>query len=422
MRLAAILALALVLRLAVVFAPIEWTATDSPGYDEPAHSLVARGAYLDATGRPTAERPPGYPVFLALVYLVHDSKRAVGVAQALLGTATVFLVALLLRRRKPEAELPAALLLAVDPIALGVVPYVLREALLLFLLTALLVVLDRTERVLQALLAGALLALLALTHQLYGPLVGFLIIAAKLGRRPVLPLAGAILVIALGWGAWTVRNRAIGSNQLVMTSYPVPAGELWLVSESTNEWLHDDPTTGFQELHFKEIARLQRLHPDDIGAVKSELYARAWANFRREPLTVIGRAARINLWYWLEVPGSVRITTSPRLWVLRIGLIPFHWLRLFWAIVALRELRRRGELSLFSAEGAVWAFLAVVPAPILPIPRYLAPLTAVLDGFAVIGWVLYRQRTLTAPATTVDTPPPPSTGLPTSPSTKVERL
>lgn len=414
-RLLAILLLAFVLRLAVVFAPLEWTATDTPGYDAPAHSLVEKRAYLDAAGRPTAERPPGYPVFLAGVYTLHDSKRAVGVAQALLGTATVLLVELLVRRRRKDASLQAALLLAIDPIALGVVPYVLREALLLFLLTALLVVLDRTKGVAQALLGGLLLALLTLTHQLYGPLVGFIIAAAWLARRPVLPVVGAILVIALGWGAWTLRNQAIGSNQLVMTSYPVPAGELWLVSENTNDWLHDDPTTGFQELHFREIGRLQKLHPDDIAQVKKELYARAWENFQREPLTVIGRALRINLWYWLEVPGSVRITTHPRLWILRLALIPFHWLRLYWAIVGLRELRKRRELSLFSPEVATWVFLAVVPAPLLPIPRYLAPLTAVLDAFSAIGWSLYRQRTLTAPATVEDTPSPPSTALPSTP-------
>src|SRR5581483_7626874 len=112
----AILLLAFLLRLGVVFAPLEWTATDTPGYDEPAHSLVAKHAYLDASGRPTAERPPGYPVFLAAVYALHDSKRAVGVAQALLGAATVLLVERLVRRRRPEAALPAAILLAVDPI------------------------------------------------------------------------------------------------------------------------------------------------------------------------------------------------------------------------------------------------------------------------------------------------------------------
>lgn len=410
-RLGAILVLSLAVRLVPVFAPLDWSAPDSETYDAPARSLVLRHAYLDAQGHETAERPPGYPAFLALVYAIHDSKRAAGVAQAFLGTATVFLLERLLRRRRPEAALKAAFLLAVDPIAIGVVPYVLREALLLFLLTALLVALDRTEGAAKAVLGGALLALATLTHQLYVLLLGFIIIGALLARKSVKPLLAAIVLVVLAVGAWTARNHAIGSKQLVLTSYPVPAGELWLVSESTNEWLHDDPTTGFQELHFREIARLQREHPGDIAAVKSELYARAWANFTREPLTVIGRALRINVWYWLEVPGSIRLTLDPRLWLARIVLIPFHWLRLFWAIVAIFELRRRRELGLFSNELAAWAFLALAPALLLPIPRYLAPLTAVLDGFAVIGWTLYRQRTLTAPATMSDTSIPPSAPL-----------
>src|SRR5256885_14809818 len=89
-RLGGVLDLERVVRLGVVFLPLDWSASDTPGYDEPAHSLVAKGAYLDAEGRPTSERPPGYPAFLALVYSLHDSKRAVGIAQALLGTATVF--------------------------------------------------------------------------------------------------------------------------------------------------------------------------------------------------------------------------------------------------------------------------------------------------------------------------------------------
>jgi len=411
-RLAAIVLLALVLRLAPVLAPLDWSAPDSETYDAPARSLVEKHAYLDAEGRETAERPPGYPAFLALVYSCHDSRRAVGVAQALLGAATVLLLERLIRRRKPEAALGAAFLLAIDPIAIGLVPYVLREALLLFLLTALLLALDSLEGLARGIVSGLLLAALALTHQLYVPLGIFLIVASRLAKGRVRPLLLSLVLVGLGVLGWTLRNQEVGSKQLMLTSYPVPAGELWLVTESTNEWLHDDPTTAFQALHFQEIARLQSNSPNDIGPVKRELYARAWSNFKERPLTVLGRALRINVWYWLEVPGSVRLTLDPRLWVLRVVLIPFHWLRLFWAIVAIRELRKRNELGRFANELATWAFLAIVPAPILPIPRYLAPLTGVLDGFAVVGWVLYRQRTLTLPATEVDSTLPPSAPLP----------
>ncbi|HZV00701.1 MAG TPA: hypothetical protein VFF73_28560 [Planctomycetota bacterium] len=410
-RLGLILIIAFVLRIAVVLAPLDWSAPDSIGYEAPAHGLVAGKGYCDTDGHPTAERPPGYPLFLALVYSIHDSKRAVGVAQALLGTATVFLLERLLRRRRPEIASRAALLLAVDPISLGLVPYVLREALLLFLIAALLLALDRTSGWKQGVTAGLILAALTLTHSLYVLLGPFLIIGGLVARRRVWPLMMSLAFVAAAVGAWTLRNRSIGSDQLVLTSYPVPAGELWLVSESTNEWLHDDPTTGFQELHFREIARLQREHPGDIAAVKSELYARAWANLTHEPLTVLGRVARINLWYWLEVPGSVRITLHPRLWLARIALIPFQWLRLFWAVAAILLLRKRGELGSFWAELSTCAFLAVGPALLLPIPRYLSPLTCVIDALAVLGWTLDRQRRLTVTATNVAGSVPPSQGV-----------
>ncbi len=374
--------------------------------------------YLDARGRPTAERPPGYPAFLAAVFALSSSTRAVACAQALLGAASVGLVYLLLVRRSRSAAALAALFLAIDPIALGLVPFVLREALLQVLLIALLVVLDRTnERPwVQGLGAGVLLAALTLTHQLYGFLGPFLFLGALVSRRRIAPLllAGAIVFLAIV--GWTARNLSIGSKQLVLSSYPIPAGELWLMSESTNEWLHDDPTTGYQDLHFQEIARLQREHPGDIAAVKSELYARAFANLRREPLVVAFRVARINFWYWVEVPGSIRITLHPRLWVARLVLIPFHWLRLFWAVVALVELSRAREVRrTYPFEAATWLFAALAPAILLPLPRYLAPVGPLLDGFAALGIVAYamrRQGALTAirgTPTQVDGPPDRST-------------
>ncbi|MBI3724289.1 hypothetical protein HY251_10110 [bacterium] len=356
----AIILLAFVLRAVVVFLPFDFSASDSYTYDFPARSLAAFHGYQDESGRPTAERPPGYPLFLALVYMVSARPVAVGLAQALLGTATVALLHRLIRRRRPEAANLAAFVLAVDPVAIL--------------------------------------------------LVGFLLVAWLLARKRPVPLLIAAAIVALGVGAWTYRNYRIDSKQLVLTSYPVPAGEFWLMTESTNEWLHDDSTTAFQEFHFQEIHRLQEKTPGDIAPVKSELYARALANLKREPLVVLGRAARINAWYWLEVPGSVRITIHPRLRWLRLGLIPFHWVRLLWAIAGLIELRRRRELGSFASEIAAWAFLAIGPCLLLPLPRYLAPLVAVLDGLAATGFVLYVRRTGELPWTESSTYAPSSSG------------
>lgn len=428
-----VVAIALVLRLALVFVPVDFGAPDTESYVAPARSLAAGQGYLDAAGRPTAERPPGFPAFLALVFVVAGpSPRAVGVAHAVLGAATVYLVHRLLRRRWPSAALPAAAVLAVDPIALGLVPFVLREALLLFTLTLLLVLLEelRERPIALALAGGAALATLALTHQLYVLLGPFLVVAAVVAkdRRRALALLLAMAVVVGGLAAWGARNRAIGSRNVALTSYPVPAGELWLVSESTDWWLHDDPSTGFQDLHFREIGRLYDEHGGDVDLVKRDLYARALENFRREPLRVIGRAVRMNIWYWLEVPGSIRITHHPRLCWLRVGLVPFQWLRLFWAIVAVFFIARRS----FAMELGAWAFLALAPALLLPIPRYLAPLSPVLDALAVVGFLAHRQGALTSlrnPTTPVVTPDhrssPASTGgpgnQPAGPSTEVER-
>jgi hypothetical protein len=293
------------------------------------------------------------------------------------------------------------------------VPFVLREALLLFLVTLLLVLLEelRERPLFQGLAVGAVLAALALTHQLYMLLGPFLLVGALVTRSRRLPLLVAVGVTVLALAGWNARNRAIGTSSLALTSYPVPAGELWLVSESTNDWLHDDPTTGFQELHFREIGRIQDAHPGDMKAVKAELYGRAWENFEREPLTVLGRLARINVWFWLEVPGSIKITLHPRLWLARIVLIPFVWLRLLLVAVALLELRRRRELGAIGNELATLAFFVLAPALLLPIPRYLAPLASVLDALAVIGILLHRQRRLTDAAPPVVEPSPVAPGL-----------
>ncbi len=111
-RIAVVLvALALVLRLGFMLAtPGYAPAHDDRDYDRLACGLVAGDGYTRAgpatppegcgegpTGRPTAFRPPGFPMFLAAVYTVTEPIgierwTAARVAQALLGTAVVALL------------------------------------------------------------------------------------------------------------------------------------------------------------------------------------------------------------------------------------------------------------------------------------------------------------------------------------------
>src|SRR5690606_21100010 len=145
--------------------PFAFDASDTPGYWEPAVSLASGRGYLDAAGLPTAERPPGYPVFLAGVFLVAGgpSALAVQVAQALLGGLTAVATALLLARLvERRLALAGALLTALDPVAVGQAPWLLREALLQALVTALLLALALLRGRGRLLVAAALLVALTL--------------------------------------------------------------------------------------------------------------------------------------------------------------------------------------------------------------------------------------------------------------------
>jgi hypothetical protein len=190
----AILATALLLRVAVA---LVWTAPltgDAADYHRLASGLAEGRGFVDARGEPTAWRPPGYPAFLATVYrALGDGPRAVGLAQAVIGTATVALVgALTTALLGSTAGLIGAALVAADAAQLSLTARRLSEGLFTLLLLAMLwCALRARERLHEggapwgwAATAGALGGLGTLTRGLF---VGFpLLVAAALaleGRR-----------------------------------------------------------------------------------------------------------------------------------------------------------------------------------------------------------------------------------------------
>jgi hypothetical protein len=251
---------------------------------------------------------------------------------------------------------------AVDPIAIGQSPFLLREALLGFLVAALLWARTALTGRSRAVATAALLAAATLPPQLYVLLFAFLLGADALAlgaRSPrarwnLAVWAGIGLLVATSLLLWARRNeRVTGQLSFTASSNAVPARELWLTSECSNNWLSGDLATGFQYLAFAEERRLV----DEVGlaAAKTELYRRTWVNWRDHPLRSLGRLLRINLWYWLEVPGAVRLAASDRLRWTRCALLPFH------------------------------SFFALAPALLYPVPRYLGPAYPALDLLAVLG-------------------------------------
>ena len=93
---------------------------------------------------------------------------------------------------------------------------------------------------------------------------------------------------------------------------------------------------------------------------------------------------RQNAWYWLEVPGAIKLVEHPRLHWVRWGLVAFLWVRLTGVAAAVIWVWRRGWAP-HRFELALLAFFALAPALLYPIPRYLAPACPLLDGLAAIA-------------------------------------
>lgn len=401
-RLVFVMLLALGVRLGLALVPFDYSGPDSVTYLEPARSLARGEGYLAADGTPSASRPPGYPAFLAVVFLAFGDGpgglAAVRGLQALLGALAVGLVHEAVRATAPAGARPAAIVaavtLAVDPVSAGQGPFLLREALLTFGVAALVRALTLRPARVRALAVGLTLAGLALTHQLYVLVGPFLALAdlgrawgragprAALRRLPAWVLAGVL--VAWPVTLWALRNeRVTGHRSFTLAQNAVVHRELWLTVMCPNAWLPSDPATGYQESAFTQEGHMYELL--GLEGTRRELLRRAAEAWREHPLRSLGRTLRINAWYWLELPGAVRLVEHPRLFVARWGALPLHWARLVAAAAGLWFVLRDPRWARLRPLAALVAFFALAPALLYPIPRYLAPACPVLAALAGVA-------------------------------------
>ena len=249
-----ILVFALALRVGVAFAWQPAPTGDAEDYHRLATGLAAGRGYVDTRGQPTAWRPPGYPAFLAGVYVVvGDAPAAVGLIQAAVGTASVAAVfAVTAPVLGATAGLVAAALVAVDVAQLSLTAQRLSEG--LFTLLLLLLVLSSLRlraRLLAAAspwgwaaVAGVLGGIATLTRGLF---VGYPLVlaaalaadgggtAARSGRRRA--GAAALLLLTayvLTLLPWTLRNvTAVGAPVPVATQGGITLYSSWFPPDGT---------------------------------------------------------------------------------------------------------------------------------------------------------------------------------------------
>lgn len=221
--------LALVVRVAFVIVQIElepfdiaFDADDTVVYRSIADNLREHGRYW-YEDRPTAFVTPGYPLFLAVVYLAGRSVLLVAVVQAFVGAITVGLVAATANQLAGRrAAWFAGLIAAVYPHLVFWTGYVLTETLFVFTLALAVCLLVRAVQARgdvrwASLVAGAAFGAAVLTRPMvlaFALPLGLVALAFTRWRRhAVAGLVGFILI----WGPWVVRN-AMTMDALVVTS------------------------------------------------------------------------------------------------------------------------------------------------------------------------------------------------------------
>ena len=215
------LALLAALALRVVFGMVYWT--DKPlTHDE--HEYLALAAslagghgftYIEPAAGTTAQfgRAPGYPAFLAMIGAGSTSAEStptrVKLVQAVLGTATVWLIAATAGRVGPNARVGAAWVAAIYPPLVWIPAYVLSETLYSVLAIATTLALqnaaERREAQSLSFSAGLLCGVSILVRPamlLFVPLAATWLIVRKANRQLLFFLLGAATVVA----PWAVRN------------------------------------------------------------------------------------------------------------------------------------------------------------------------------------------------------------------------
>lgn len=215
----ALFAASLTLRVAYVIVQNRWavfgvpvSASDGVAYRWLADSLVS-GEGFAIDGRPTAYVTPGYPAFLALVFLFGDSSLTVGLAQAVLGALTTVLLALAARcAAGPVAGLATGAIALVYPGLIFWTPVDLTETTYIFAVALSAWLLARAledpapKRGLAAGLAAGFAGLVR------PPLLGAAIVLGLAGlvtrlhrRAAIFALIGSVSVA----GVWVVRNALV---------------------------------------------------------------------------------------------------------------------------------------------------------------------------------------------------------------------
>lgn len=391
--------LAFVLRAGVLWVHRADLAEDPDAYRSVAEGLLDGDGFANqVTGKPTAFRPPLYPIVIAGGLWIDRSMLPIALFHLLCGTATVWLTLRIGRNLGlGSGANVAAFLVAVDPLLLQYTSYVMTETLFTFLLTALLAAMidvsvdsasDRVSKPRQIEI-GILFGLCALCRPTIWPVallfaVCWIVNHWRSSERASLWRAVprlALVSIAVVVSPWLVRNLVVfgkpvystthGGYTLLLGNNPVyyqqevkqPLGTVWedaLPGQTQHDWLID----------------LRKRMASDLGADASEpaqdewMYREAFQTMRAEPQTLLRACALRFIRFWNVAPLGQARAGIPSVVIWGVG--GFYMAELLAFLFGLTRVPR-----------SQWA-------------RF-APLLIVIVGFTLVHLVFWTNTRMRAP-------------------------
>jgi hypothetical protein len=422
-RLIALLALALLLRLAAVLfvghaellhGDLD-LKNDESTYHQPAVALVTEGCYCGKPGgRPTANRPPGIILPLSFLCRIIGPHPAVALGYVLFCSMAVVVVVRSLAAstvNDPRIAEVATLLAAVLPTFLWASSGIWSDLpALLFTLLTLLALLRVRDGWKKWVTVGACAALAYLNRPSAGLLFPILVAAALMTetRYRVRHAAVLCLTLALPIGAWGLRNwwtmgsfftgATVAGHTLWESNNPLTAGVSPPAIQSANgvdlraeaaqgkylgSWVPATYIPGSEAVDEKTLSEMQAY----------EGYVDLTVNFLRQHPSAIGRLVVFKLVRLLSAEGvaaSITGDTGAVVWLKRSATVAERWFIFafgalgMWSLYRVRAASRHFYV-LFAAAGLGSVLIAYVDA------RLLLPFTGVVLVPAALGVVRFAD-------------------------------
>lgn len=407
-----LLALALLMRGGVLLFAGGALRADPDGYRALAKNLIEFGVF-GAGERPTAYRPPLYPLLLAPCEALGDeawSRIAVGVLHVALGVGAALLTLWIGRRwGLGHWSALAAALVACDPILLNQSTLVMTETLAALSVCTSLAALswhDERPAPARAALAGLGLGLAALcrpTFLAWAALVAaFWLLRATEGRRRMASLGALVVGLAAVLAPWALRNLQQFGRPIVSTTH---GGYTLLLGNNPSYYDFMQTANPGDVWHADEfdrqVAQARAAAGDDELTADRRENALAWQTIRAQPMQFLRACLRRVGSFWGLLPHQTADDAGLRRSALRYAAASWYFAEFMLAAAGLCVLRSRlwrsawlwGMLlaaSLTAVHALYWSDMRM-RAPLEPV----AALLAARGAGALWTWLCAAKRLAT---------------------------